>query len=98
MSLELAANTAVLSVGTASASVEVPLPASLASWSHEVAITNTGSATARVTLGNAAGATGYPVLPNTTAVLHSPTSGIQMVSAIADSPTTLCITACTEAA
>lgn len=105
MSLELVANTALLSVGTSSVSVAVPLPANLASWSHDVAIVNTGSATAYVAVGATAAvpvagnpAAGYPVAAGATAVLHAPTTGIVSIAAIGAAATTLFVTACIVAA
>ncbi|MGH8112113.1 MAG: hypothetical protein ACREPF_04590 [Rhodanobacteraceae bacterium] len=101
MSLELVANTALLNVTTTSASVSVPLPASLPVWSHDVSIVNVGTATAYVTVGKTAAipasgtpAAGFPVPAGSTAVLHAPTTGISSVAAIAGAATTLCISAC----
>lgn len=105
MSLELVADTALLTVGTASSKVSVPLPANMTSWSHDVAIVNTGSALAYVTVGavaavptSATPGAGYPVAAAGTVVLHAPTTGITEVAAIGAAATTLCITACIVAA
>lgn len=101
MSLELVANTATLAVTTSSASVALPLPANLPTWSHDVAVVNTGSATAFVAIGTTAAvpssatpAAGYPVPAGATAVLHAPTAGVTKVAAIGTATTTLYVTAC----
>lgn len=100
MSIELVAATAELAVATASSSVSVPLPASLTTWSHDLSIVNTGSATAYVAIGATATVPtsstpgGYPVLAGMSVTLHAPTAGISKVAAIGTAATTLYITAC----
>jgi len=47
------ANAALISVGTSSSAVAIPLPGSATTWAHEVLVTNTGTNAVFVAFGGA---------------------------------------------
>lgn len=104
MSLELAARTLAVNVTVTAQSVPLLLPPGLASWAHELAVQNTGTGVAYVSVGAAAAVPapggaggGYPVAPGATAILHAPEAGFSSLSVVGASATTVLLTCCEEA-